>query len=120
MEADNDISELTDQCKVPDIILMLVDASLGFEMQTFEALTVMQNHSFPRCIGVVNHLDYFQKQSQMKKVKKQLKKRFAVEVTEETWLFFISGMHKTLYNQRDIHNIAWLISVINPWITEFW
>ncbi len=32
MEADNDISELTDQCKVPDIVLMLVDASLGFEM----------------------------------------------------------------------------------------
>lgn len=36
--------------------------------------------------------------AQMKKVKKQLKKRFAVEVTEETRLFFISGMHKSLYN----------------------
>lgn len=106
MEADNEIGELTDQCKVPDVVLMLVDASLGFEMQTFEALTVMQNHAFPRCIGVVSHLDYFQKQAQMKKVKKQLKKRFAVEVTEETRLFFVSGMHKTLYNQRDMHNIA--------------
>lgn len=84
VECSNDIKEIADLCKVPDIILMTIDASLGFEMQTFEALTIMQNHSFPRCIGVVTHLDYFKNQSQAKKVKKQLKKRFAVEVNEET------------------------------------
>jgi ribosome biogenesis protein BMS1 len=55
----------------------------------------------------------------MKKAKKQLKKRFAVEVTEETRLFFISSFQRNLYNQRDIHNLAWLISVINPRETEY-
>lgn len=64
------MSEIVDLCKIPDLVLMTIDASLGFEMQTFEALTIMQNHAFPRCIGVVNHLDYFKNQTQAKKAKK--------------------------------------------------
>lgn len=47
LECSNEMSEISDLCKIPDVILMTVDASLGFEMQTFEALTVMQNHAFP-------------------------------------------------------------------------
>lgn len=68
---------------------------------------------------MATHLDYFKNQTQAKKAKKQLKKRFAVEVTEETRLFFVSSLQKTLYNPRDVHNLARLISFINPRQTDF-
>jgi len=32
MECPNDISTMTDLGKVPDIVLTLIDASIGFEM----------------------------------------------------------------------------------------
>jgi hypothetical protein len=48
-----------------------------------------------------------------------LRSRFEVEVTEETRLFFISSLSNNLYNFRDIHNLARLISVINPRKLEF-
>ena len=41
MECSNEMTDMVDQCKIPDIILVTIDASLGFEMQTFEALTIM-------------------------------------------------------------------------------
>ena len=42
-----------------------------------------------------------------------------MEVTEETRLFFISSINNNLYNYRDVHNLARLISVINPRKMEF-
>ena len=32
---------MTSLARVPDIVLLLVDASVGFEMETFEILTIM-------------------------------------------------------------------------------
>lgn len=61
---------MTDLGKIPDIVLTLVDASLGFEMQTFEFLSVLQIHGFPKCLGVVTHLDYYNGNKKLKKIKK--------------------------------------------------
>ena len=36
---------------------MLVDASYGFEMETFEFLNICQVHGMPRIMGILNHLD---------------------------------------------------------------
>ncbi len=41
MECPNDISTMADLAKVPDIVLTMVDASIGFEMQTFEFLSIL-------------------------------------------------------------------------------
>lgn len=35
----------------------MVDASYGFEMETFEFLNICQVHGMPRVLGVLNHLD---------------------------------------------------------------
>ena len=48
-----------------------------------------------------------------------MRRRFEVEVAEESKLFFLSGMKNNLYNFRDIHNLARLISVINPRELDF-
>ena len=35
----------------------MVDASYGFEMETFEFLNICQVHGMPRILGILNHLD---------------------------------------------------------------
>lgn len=48
-----------------------------------------------------------------------MRKRFDVEVTKETKLFFLSGMKNNLYQLRDVQNLARFISVIIPRELDF-
>lgn len=59
---------------------MLIDASFGFEMETFEFLNICQVHGFPRIMGVLTHLDSFKNNKTLRKTKKILKHRFWTEV----------------------------------------
>lgn len=59
---------------------MLIDASFGFEMETFEFLNICQVHGFPRIMGVLTHLDSFKNNKTLRKTKKRLKHRFWTEV----------------------------------------
>ena len=70
LECSNDLRTMVELGKIPDIVLTLVDASLGFEMQTFEFLSVLQIHGFPKCLGVVTHLDYYYGEKKIKRIKK--------------------------------------------------
>ena len=110
---------MTNLAKIADIVFLLIDASIGFEMQTFEFLTIMQAHNFPKCIGVVTHLDYYKENKQKRKIKKMLAKRFEKEVTKKTKLFFMQGLKNDKYFYRDVHNLARFVSVIVPREVEF-
>ena len=59
---------MTDLSKVADIVLLLIDASYGFEMETFEFLNQLQIHGFPKVIGIMTHLDGFLHKNKMLKV----------------------------------------------------
>lgn len=61
-------------------VLLLVDASFGFEMETFEFLNILQVHGFPRVMGVLTHLDVMKKNKSLQKTKKKLKQRFWTEI----------------------------------------
>ena len=61
-------------------VLLLVDASFGFEMEIFEFLNICQVHGFPKIMGVLTHLDMFRNNKQLRKTKKRLKHRFWTEV----------------------------------------
>ncbi|EFX65646.1 hypothetical protein DAPPUDRAFT_303569 [Daphnia pulex] len=76
MECNNDINSMIDIAKVADLVLLLTDASFGFEMEIFEFLNICQVHGFPRVMGVLTHLDMFKNNKQLKKTKKVLKHRF--------------------------------------------
>lgn len=67
-------------CVVSFQVLMLIDASFGFEMETFEFLNICQVHGFPRIMGVLTHLDSFKNNKTLRKTKKNLKHRFWTEV----------------------------------------
>lgn len=42
MECNNDVNSMVDLAKIADLVLLLVDASFGFEMEVFEFLNICQ------------------------------------------------------------------------------
>nr|XP_008168748.1 ribosome biogenesis protein BMS1 homolog isoform X1 [Chrysemys picta bellii]XP_023962994.1 ribosome biogenesis protein BMS1 homolog isoform X1 [Chrysemys picta bellii]XP_023962995.1 ribosome biogenesis protein BMS1 homolog isoform X1 [Chrysemys picta bellii] len=112
IECGCDINTMIDLAKVADLVLMLIDASFGFEMETFEFLNICQVHGFPKIMGVLTHLDTFKNNKQLKKTKKRLKHRFWTEVYPGAKLFYLSGMVHGEYQKQEIHNLGRFISVM--------
>ncbi|RNA13178.1 Ribosome biogenesis bms1, partial [Brachionus plicatilis] len=50
-ECNNDLNSMIDAAKVADLVLLMIDSSFGFEMETFEFLNICQVHGFPRIMG---------------------------------------------------------------------
>ncbi|XP_028104150.1 protein CYCLOPS-like [Camellia sinensis] len=76
VECPNDINGMIDAAKFADLALLLIDGSYGFEMETFEFLNILQNHGFPKIMGVLTHIDKFKDVKKLKKTKQRLKHRF--------------------------------------------
>lgn len=112
IECGSDINSMIDLAKVADLVLMLIDASFGFEMETFEFLNICQVHGFPKIMGVLTHLDSFKNNKQLRKVKKVLKHRFWTEVYQGAKLFYLSGMVYSEYQKLEIRNLGRFISVM--------
>ncbi|KAL0281214.1 UNVERIFIED_CONTAM: hypothetical protein PYX00_002269 [Menopon gallinae] len=112
IECNNDINSMIDLAKVADLVLLLVDASFGFEMEIFEFLNICQVHGMPRILGVLTHLDLLKNSKQLKKTKKTLKHRFWTEVYPGAKLFYLSGIIHGDYLKNDIRNLGRFISII--------
>ena len=70
-------------------VLLLVDGSFGFEMETFEFLNILQVHGFPKVMGVLTHLDMFKSIKTLRKTKKRLKQRFWTEIYQVSINFLV-------------------------------
>lgn len=111
-ECNNDINNMIDLAKISDISLLLIDASFGFEMETFEYLNICKAHGEHRIMGVLTHLDQFNKYSKMKKAKKDLKRRFWTEVYAGAKLFYLSRIAVgNEYVRTEIKNLARFLTV---------
>ncbi|VDK19508.1 unnamed protein product, partial [Anisakis simplex] len=111
VEVENDINSMIDVSKIADLVLLMIDASYGFEMETFEFLNMCQIHGMPRIIGVLTHLDVIKKKEKLKHTKKLLKHRFWTEVYQGAKLFYLSGMVNEMYLRNEVTNLARFISV---------
>ncbi|XP_049767714.1 ribosome biogenesis protein BMS1 homolog [Schistocerca cancellata] len=112
IECNNDINSMIDVAKVADLVLLLVDASFGFEMEIFEFLNICQVHGMPRVMGVLTHLDMLKNAKQLKRTKKTLKHRFWTEVYAGAKLFYLSGLLHGEYLRNEIRNLGRFISVM--------
>ncbi|PAV61468.1 hypothetical protein WR25_11316 [Diploscapter pachys] len=112
IEVNNNINDMIDIAKVADLILLLVDASYGFEMETFEFLNICQVHGMPRIMGILNHLDQLDGISKVNKTKKILKHRFWTELYQGSKLFYLSGLVHGYYKKNELHNLLRFISVM--------
>lgn len=112
VECPNDINGMIDAAKFADLVLLLIDGSYGFEMETFEFLNILQVHGFPKVMGVLTHLDKFKDVKKLRKTKQRLKHRFWTEIKEGAKLFYLSGLIHGKYAKREVHNLARFISVM--------
>ncbi|ELU07193.1 hypothetical protein CAPTEDRAFT_82469, partial [Capitella teleta] len=112
VECNNDVNSMIDLAKVADLVLLLVDASFGFEMEIFEFLNICQVHGFPKIMGVLTHLDMIKNVKALRKTKTKLKHRFWTEVYQGAKLFYLSGMVGEEYLKTEIHNLGRFISVM--------
>lgn len=112
IEVNNDINCMIDIAKVADVILMLIDATFGIEMEVFEFLEICRAHGTPRIMGILNHLDMLKDNKALKKKKKALKHRFQVELYPGAKLFYLSGLIRDEYLKNEMKNLGRFISVL--------
>ncbi|KAH7885113.1 DUF663-domain-containing protein [Phlebopus sp. FC_14] len=112
IECNNDLNSMIDIGKIADLVLLMIDGSYGFEMETFEFLNILQSHGFPKVIGVLSHLDLIKKQATLKATKKALKKRFWTEIYQGAKLFYLSGVLNGRYPDTEILNLSRFIGVM--------
>lgn len=111
-ECPTDINAMIDLAKIADLALLLIDASIGFELETFEFLSILQNHGMPCVMGILTHLDKFKENKALRKLKKTMKKKFWEEVYQGAKLFYLSGLQHDFYSKREVLNLARFISVM--------
>ncbi|KAJ7801296.1 GTP binding protein [Mycena olivaceomarginata] len=51
IECNNDLNSMIDIGKIADLVLLMIDGSFGFEMET-KFLNILQSHGFPKVIGI--------------------------------------------------------------------
>ncbi|WFD34109.1 Glycoside hydrolase 2 (Mannanase, beta-galactosidase) [Malassezia cuniculi] len=112
IECNNDINSMIDIGKIADLVLLMIDGSFGFEMETMEFLNVLQAHGFPKVMGVLTHLDLIKKAKTLRATKKRLKHRFWTEIYQGAKLFYLSGIINGRYPDTEIQNLCRFISVI--------
>lgn len=89
----------------------MVDATFGFEMDTFECLNMLQTHGFPKVAAVFTHLDQFRTAKNLRKTKKLLKHRFWTDIYEGAKMFYFGGVvHQKYYLKNEVKQLALFIS----------
>jgi ribosome biogenesis protein BMS1 len=112
-ECPTDMQAMIDLAKIADLALLMIDASIGFEMETFEFLCLLNNHGMPNVMGVLTHLDYFTMAKQSRKMKKKMKKRFWKEVYDGAKLFYLSGLQSDgMYPKTEVHNLGRYLTIM--------
>ncbi|KAM0793215.1 hypothetical protein ACM66B_000683 [Microbotryomycetes sp. NB124-2] len=111
IEVPNDLGAMVDAAKVADLVLLMIDGSFGFEMETFEALSALSSHGMPKLMAVLTHLDLVKSAAALKAQKKRLKNRFWTEVYDGAKMFYLSGVMNGRYPDREILNLSRFISV---------
>ncbi|CCW68642.1 unnamed protein product [Phytomonas sp. Hart1] len=114
IECPNHLDAMCDVAKIADLVLLMVDGSYGFEMETFEFLTITQVHGFPKMFGVVSHLDELKTGKALKKRKKFLRHRFWHEVAAGAKLHCLAPMVRGLYRPTDVLSLHRLMISVEP------
>lgn len=112
IECKNDINAMIDIAKCADLVLLMIDASFGFEMEIFEFLNICQVHGMPKIMGILTHLDTIKNAKTLKRRKKELKHRFWTEVFDGAKLFYLSGILHGEYLRNEVKNLSRFISVM--------
>ncbi|KAI3884203.1 hypothetical protein MKX03_025668 [Papaver bracteatum] len=108
VECPNNVNGMIDAAKYADAVILLIDVSYEFEMETFEFVSLLKVHGMPKVIGVFTHLDCFPTEdANMKEIiTARFKKNFRNEIYEQAPIFCLSLSRKDekMRDLRDIFN----------------
>jgi ABC-type lipoprotein export system ATPase subunit len=107
-----DLYSMTDLAKIADLVILMIDASYGLEMETFEFLNLLQLHGFPKVCGILTNLDKFRNMKTLQKTKKEIKHRFWTEIFKGAKLFELMGVINNKYRKHEVKRLSLYISRI--------
>ena len=110
---------LIDLAKIADVSLIMIDATVGLEIETFEYISMLKNHGSTCILGVLTHMDDLKQGKSLTKIKKQLKKRFQKDASDKAKLFYLYGLKHNLYVKLQMHNLARYLRVIKTVTSPF-
>jgi ribosome biogenesis protein BMS1 len=105
-----DLYSMTDLAKIADLVILMIDASYGLEMETFEFLNLLQLHGFPKVCGLLTNLDKFRNIKTLQKTKKEIKHRFWTEIFKGAKLFELMGVINNKYRKHEVKRLSLYIS----------
>ncbi|OAG29791.1 ribosome biogenesis protein BMS1 [Nematocida sp. ERTm5] len=102
-ECPADLPTMADTSKVADLVILIIDAVVGLEIETFEMLNLLRTHGFPKIMCVVTKVDMIEGGvSKQRSVVKKMKKRLWTEVCNGIKVIPMSKVVGGRYLDRDI------------------
>lgn len=95
-----DIHQFVDTSKISDLVIFVIDARIGLEMETFEYLSLLMAHGLPKLLFVVTHCDKNNNKDMLKKIKK----RIWSEVCDGLKFFYL-GLENNKYTESEFLNL---------------
>ncbi|KAI3872444.1 hypothetical protein MKW92_043116 [Papaver armeniacum] len=111
LECPNNVNGMRNAAKYADAVILLMNAHVGFEMETFEFVNVLRLQGMPKVMGVLTFLDMFDNYLTRKiRIRKRLFKQFSIEICKEARLFCLSGLDHGVYKKGEVLDLASFIS----------
>lgn len=102
LECPSTLSAMVDTAKIADLLIFLVDASVGFEIETFEMLSLLKTHGFPKVLCVVTKLDSHAEERKQREVLRKIKKRMWTEICDGIKILQMTKIVRDRYLDRDV------------------
>lgn len=103
-----DIHQFIDASKISDLVIFVIDASVGLEMETFEFLSLLMSHGLSKVMCAVTNVDKSGNQKQLKSIKK----RIWAEICPGIKFFYLGKMHNGRYVDSDLSNLCRVLGVM--------
>ncbi|RZC46969.1 hypothetical protein C5167_039921 [Papaver somniferum] len=109
VECPNNVNGMRDAAKYADAVIFLINAYVGFEMETFEFVNVLRVHGMPKVMGVLTSID----KCDLFETKEHLMNHFSIEICEGATVFCLSGLDHGMYPEHEIRQLASFISAMD-------
>lgn len=110
LEVPNEINAMIDAAKIADLVLFMIDASCGLEMEHFEFISICQAHGVPKFMPVLTHMDVIKNKTQLREKQKLIKHRLWKELYPGAKLFLLTTLIHESYPYKQVQNLARFIS----------
>lgn len=100
-ECDDDIHQFVDTSKISDMVIFVINATIGLECDTLEYLSLLVAQGLPKIMFIVTFVD----RNNDKKLFKKIKKQIYSEICDGLKFFYLSMKHNK-YDESEILNLT--------------